>query len=147
MTRVRTNDAAQMAAFRPTAVILTLIWTVDLRAPNSRRTAFRRRKLTPERIEKLEALDGWEWDVVETGLAGGYEALHDLYRWARGYEALEEYVAEHRRARVPRAHRTDDRYALGAWVGTQRTAFIRRKLMPERIGKLEALDGWVWQVS
>ena len=61
--------------------------------------------------------------------------------------ALEDSVAEHRHARVPRAHRTDDRYALGAWVGTQRTAFRRRKLTPERIEKLGALDGWVWQVS
>ncbi len=38
-------------------------------------------------------------------------------------------------------------WEAGAWVRTQRTAFRRRKLTPERIEKLEALDGWVWQVS
>ena len=83
-------------------------------------------KLSADRRERLEALDGWEWDV------------HGA-KWEEGFAHLAAYVQAEGTARVPYGYRTADGYPLGRWVDHQRGTkdTLRRT-------RLETLDGWVW---
>jgi superfamily II DNA or RNA helicase len=85
--------------------------------------------LAPERRERLEALDGWVWDIKEA-------------QWEEGFQHLEDYIAREGHARVPQVYATPEGYKLGTWVNWQRNK--KDTLEPERRDRLEALDGWVW---
>ena len=98
------------------------------------RGVYTRGDLSPERVTRLEALDGWSWDLLAA-------------QWEEGYAALRAYVDEQGTARVPDGHRTADGYGLGQWVRTQRGAYTGGDMDSERITRLEALDGWVWKVQ
>ena len=87
-----------------------------------------RHKLSPERRTRLEAVDGWVWDVLDAA-------------WEEGFTHLEQYVAMKGHARVPGAYTTPDGYKLGGWVKTQRSK--KKKLSPQRRKRLEALNDWV----
>jgi hypothetical protein len=88
-------------------------------------------KLTPERITRLESLEGWVWDIAE-------------FQREQGFSYLEVYVEQEGHARVPINYKTEDGYNLGTWVRTNRSNKYR--LTPEQIKRLESLDGWVWDV-
>ena len=62
--------------------------------------------------------------------------------WMETYGKLVEYVIENGNARVPVLHQT-----LGNWVGTQRSNYKAGKLSKERIGLLEGLNGWSWEIK
>ena len=97
-----------------------------------RRANYRRGTLDPVRAAVLEALPGWTWSrTVDT--------------WPRGLVVLWSYVAAHGTARVPldAMHR---RYPLGRWVAARRAQYHRGTLTPEKVGILEQLPGWVWDV-
>ena len=64
--------------------------------------------------------------------------------WNYWYGLLETYIAEHGDARVAAAYKTQDGVALGQWVGDQRQVYKKSLLSQERITRLEALVGWVW---
>ena len=73
---------------------------------------------------------------------------HTSASWEFWFGLLEQYVAaEHGHARVPDAYRTPDGDQLGVWVSTQRQKYASGDLSPERITRLEAVDGWVWEGS
>ena len=97
----------------------------------NQRQAYKRGLLSQERITRLEALTGWVWDPTDQ-------------QWKQAFSALEAYVAEHGDARVAQAHKTQDGVALGTWTGLQRTTYKTSRLSQERITRLEALTGWVW---
>ena len=63
--------------------------------------------------------------------------------WEESFAHLEQYVEQHRDARVPQIFKTEDGYNLGTWVATQRHTHSR--LAAERIARLEAVSGWVWE--
>jgi len=46
-------------------------------------------------------------------------------------------------SRVPATH-VEGEYRLGSWVSVKRKQYRKGRLSPERIAKLEALPGWVW---
>ncbi|MQF65269.1 helicase, partial [SAR202 cluster bacterium AC-409-J13_OGT_754m] len=56
---------------------------------------------------------------------------------------LADYTANNE-GQVPAKYKTEDGYALGNWVGTQRQSYRKEKLTEERIQRLEAL-GIVWE--
>ena len=88
-----------------------------------------RDRLTPEQVSQLEALPGWTWDTYE-------------FRWEEGFSSLRRFTAREGRARPPKGHK-EEGYNLGSWVNVQRRS--RNKLTPERLTRLEALPGWVWE--
>ena len=83
--------------------------------------------MTPERIDKLQNI-GFEWDP--------YKAA-----WQEQYGKLKAYRDDHGHCNVPAKYKDDPE--LGNWVGTQRTAYKKAKLTPERIGKLNDI-GFEW---
>lgn len=84
--------------------------------------------MSTERVELLESLPGWEWDVLAA-------------RWESTFRRLEDYVAEFGTSLVPSSYR-DNGGRLGAWVQHQRLS--RAELPPNRAARLEALPGWSW---
>jgi hypothetical protein len=96
----------------------------------SRRQAYRKGKLSRQRIDALERLAGWTWDPNEEDFGIGLEAVRD-------------YVNEHGHSGVPTNYRHDD-MNLGAWVVRRRSEYRRGKLSPDRIAALEAIPRWVW---
>ena len=93
--------------------------------------------LSAQRRRRLESLPGWSW------------TLRDL-AWERSFSELAAYAAEHGHANPLQGTVTDSGFALGHWVSAQRVAYSRgamAKRFPERIGRLEALPGWVWSVA
>ena len=63
--------------------------------------------------------------------------------WEESYKHFQYYKANND-GQAPQSYKTDDGFALGAWVGTQRTAYKAGKLSEERIRRLEAA-GFVWE--
>jgi hypothetical protein len=99
-------------------------WLITQRAEHSKGT------LDVDRQRRLENLPGWTWDSRAD-------------RWEEGFKRLTGYVEIHGDARVPRPY-TEDGYALGSWVGTQRSEHSKGKLDVERQRRLEDLPGWTW---
>ena len=93
---------------------------------------YNRNRLSPERIERLETLEGWQWGKRE-------EAWEARFRALKSFEAREGHVL------VPQSYVTEDGDPLGSWVDNQRTLYKNGELSPERIARLEALEGWTWQ--
>ena len=97
---------------------------------NNQRTNYLKGALRPEYAERLESLPGWVWDVNES-------------RWEEGFRHLVNYMKHHDGATPPPRYRQGD-YSLGSWVGTQRTAYRAGRLREDRVRRLEALSGWIW---
>ena len=45
---------------------------------------------------------------------------------------------------VPGDHITGESFRLGKWVRRQRSTYRAGKLSADRVARLEALPGWVW---
>ena len=107
------------------------VWISNLRAARKARPeSF---QVTPEHIALLDAI-GMQWDAREA-------------KWAGAFRRAEEYRAAHGDLLVPVNYKTEDGFCLGDWVCRMREnyACAEKKLMAERIAKLEAL-GMVWVV-
>lgn len=89
-----------------------------------------RDKLDLDRIQQLEALPKWSWDVLEN-------------QWNEGFEYLKKYIKEHDHAKVPLRFKYEN-FNLGIWVQTQRKG--KDKLDLKRIQSLESLPQWSWDI-
>ena len=96
---------------------------------SNQRALFNKDKLTPERIQRLDDL-GFVWDVLTE-------------QWERGFSELTIFKNSNNACRVYAQDKTPTGFALGVWVSTQRTAYKKGQLTPERIQRLEAL-GFIW---
>lgn len=97
-------------------------WVIKQRA--------RRRRLAPERVQQLEALPGWEWDAR-------------LASWEDGFATLQRFAKHNGHARVSATHR-EGGFRLGLWAVVQRVFYRKGTLDRDRVRRLEALPGWVW---
>jgi len=81
-------------------------------------------KLSQEKIDLLEKIYGWKWEI-------------DNENWIINYEILKKYNG------VPHINYiTDDGFKLGDWVGRQRLNY--NKLSQEQINMLEKIPSWYW---
>ena len=87
-----------------------------------------KKRLSTERISRLENLSGWTWDARQAA-------------WEEGFTVLEKYVAREGHARVPAYHIEED-FNLGQWVNRQRGR--KKRHSTERVYRLESLTGWTW---
>lgn len=99
-------------------------WVVRHRGEYARGT------VPASRVRRLEALPGWVWDTRETS-------------WDEHLEALVNFVAEHGHASVPYAYEAGGK-RLGQWVVTQRHRRRNGTLRDDRVRRLDAVPGWVW---
>jgi hypothetical protein len=90
-----------------------------------------RNELSQDKIERLETLPGWSWDVYSD-------------KWRDAYEQLETYVKENGDAKVPKSYITPQGLNLGNWVGMQRGFKSKNNLNSDRLELLESLPGWSW---
>ena len=97
---------------------------------NVQRRFHAERKLSPERIARLTALPGWQWNSMHAA-------------WEKGYAALERFVHDNGHARVPSGH-YEDGERLGQWVVVQRSFYGQGKLSDERAKRLTEVSGWEW---
>jgi len=88
-----------------------------------------RDQISDDRTTRLESLPEWIWDVYD-------------FQWSEGYSHLQRYVEIEGHARIPNNFKTVNGFRLGSWVLTQRRN--RNLLSDNRVAKLEALPGWVW---
>ncbi|QXE92797.1 Helicase associated domain protein [Geomonas subterranea] len=91
-----------------------------------------KKKLSPERVKRLESVPGWIWNVRSD-------------QWEEGFRHLEEYLKNEGHSRVPQSHKSTDGFKLGSWVSVQRGN--REKMSQQRRNRLEALRGWEWRIG
>lgn len=96
---------------------------------SDQRKAFKKEQLDAERIQRLEAMDGWIWDTLAA-------------TWAKTLVEVAEFIAEHERQPQKEAKNLEEQ-RLGRWVCAQRAA-KKGQLDAERIQRLEATPGWNW---
>ena len=90
----------------------------------SRRTEYRRGRLSAERIRRIETeFPDWRWNVRE--------AMFDV-----GLAHLRRYVAAHGTSTVSQ-HEVFDGFALGQWVTNRRADYRKGRLSAERIEVFE----------
>lgn len=86
-------------------------------------------KLSKERIELLESVQGWVWNELDE-------------KWQIGISHLREYVEQFGNSNVTTGFVCEDGYRLGNWVGSARRK--QMKLEPHRREELESFKGWAW---
>ncbi len=95
------------------------------------RHAHNKNSLDSYRVGRLQLLQGWLWEVVDS-------------KWEIFFAELEEYSRRERHACVPGGYTTATGLRLGGWVSQQRTTYIMGRISEARCKRLEALPGWVW---
>ncbi len=92
--------------------------------------------LDEQRKRRLESLPGWSSGAVDDG-------------WEQAYAELAAFAEEHGHANPVKGTTTATGLLLGNWVSNQRSTYARGAMVgghAERIARLEALPGWVWNV-
>ena len=88
--------------------------------------------LDKPKINKLESLTGWLWEL-------------DLDEcWNINYELLKTYMTKEKQCPA-QSYITDCGVKIGAWVSKQRHSKKKNNLDKMKINKLESLEGWVWE--
>ena len=67
-------------------------------------------------------------------------------QWEQGFSELATFKTENKHCRVSISHKTTSGFGLGIWVRTQRAAYTKDQLTPERIQRLGDL-GFIWKVK
>lgn len=102
---------------------------------SSQRSAYKNGDLTPEQIERLEAI-GINW------------TNRNVRKWQENFEAAKKYAAQFGNLEVPSNYVTPDGILLGKWIARQRYAWQNpdhssARVTPERKAQLDAI-GMIW---
>lgn len=122
---VREGSARVPHAYRDETGFRLGAWVANRR--NERRAG----QLSDSQIAALGAVPGWVWDPFEDD-------------FQRGIDELRTFVRERGHARVPDRLITETGFPLGSWVSARRMEFLRKRLSPERAGRLAGISGWSW---
>ena len=99
-----------------------------------------RKKLDKKKIDLLESLPKWSWDVKS-------DHFDEMFVY------LKEYVDEFGNSKIHKDFKNKNGVALGKWVSAMRDRhkkdfkFNKTKKYKERVKRLENLPGWSWDVE
>ena len=99
------------------------VWCVRMRGDKA--------KLTEDKRQLLESLEGWQWSP------------HGHKR-SLGLTELEKYVASYGDARVPLKYISPSGFKLGYFVSKNRGHYREGILDPQLVKTLESYKGWAW---
>jgi superfamily II DNA or RNA helicase len=92
---------------------------------SKQRIAYNKKTLSPDRVKRLESLKGWSWDPFTD-------------TWNEEFILLKKYIVRYRT--YPQAQSG----STANWMFTQRSAYKKNTLSPDRVKRLESLPGWSW---
>jgi len=98
------------------------------------RTNYNKNKLSEERLNKLKSIEGWVWDPKE-------------HKWFQMYKAFDEITRKLGHGNLTQDYVTDGGLNLGHWISTQRSWRKQNKLTKDRLGLLNKLDYWIWEIG
>ncbi len=87
----------------------------------------RKKRLSQQRIERLEQISKWTWDPHADN-------------WGTKYSKISAFVKRYKR--LPSQNGQDQ--VLGCWIIIQRQKYKKGKLSSGQIKQLEAISGWFW---
>lgn len=99
---------------------------------SGQRYMYSKGKLKKEQIKLLEDI-GMEWH-------------RDKSRWETGFMYAEQYYGEYKHLNPEADYVTDDGFALGRWIATQRKKYKDGKISGDRIARLDELE-IIWDMS
>jgi superfamily II DNA or RNA helicase len=83
-----------------------------------------------DRIELIEEISGWAWDI-------------DNFEWRTGILSVAEFAKREGHTRLLRTH-IEDGFHLGAWARRVRLAYNKGTLTQSQIQELESIPNWKW---
>ena len=98
---------------------------------STQRNACRAGQLSQSQTAALESLPGWEWALYAPRVP-----------WEDRLRQLSNFHARH--DRMPLSTAQGDELTLVKWLQTQRSAYGKGTLQPDRIAALESLPFWDW---
>lgn len=104
--------------------------------------------MTPERVLKFEALNGWRWNPGEIPASVRRKlrlnALPLGEDFKRKVEALERYLEKFGLSQVDYENRIFEGIDLYKWCGLRRYYYARNAISLAQIERLEQVPGWTW---
>jgi hypothetical protein len=103
----------------------------------SQRSDYKNKTLPEERVEALDATEGWVWEATPGKIITKPKSFEEnRVKWAAIYKKL---------GRVPSGNsKNADEKHLGKWQSHQREYYKKKTLSEERVKALNATDGWAW---
>jgi len=97
---------------------------------HNHRVLYNKGLLQVEKIKKIESIDGWDWNPLES-------------KWNEIYQKVKEFSELNKHCNIPTSI-TFNNQKLANWCTTQRSLYNKKELMSKRIHLLENLEGWSW---
>jgi len=97
------------------------------------RAAYKKGRLPPKIVARLEALPRWSWNPYRDN-------------FFEGLARLRVYVKREGHADLSTLH-VEAGFPLGQWVYFRRSEYGRGRLFPERVRLLQGVPGWTWNTA
>jgi hypothetical protein len=97
------------------------------------RNDYKNEKLSKKKIELLEKISGWLWDLDEV----------KNKKWENMYEICVRLYKKDFNYPISKCV-TSEGIKIGNWVGRQKELYKKNKLPKEKINLLEKIPGWEW---
>lgn len=97
----------------------------------------RKKKMSRERQDLLEAIPGWTW-----GEERGPREQDPETVWQTNLAIVQKFVGQNQK--LPLTTAEIDGIKIGSWITNQRTAFRKNKISKTRQETLEAIPQWTW---
>jgi superfamily II DNA or RNA helicase len=94
------------------------------------RRGYESRTLPQDKIDLIEQIPGWAWDV-------------DEFEWRTGLLSIAEFAKREGHTRLLRTH-VENGFQLGAWTRRVRLAYNKGTLTQNQIDLLENVTNWNW---
>jgi hypothetical protein len=93
------------------------------------RQFYKKRKMSIDRIKRLESLAGWDWSPQES-------------KTAANFQLLKQFIQEHGNSDV--ASGSDSSPVLKRWVQSVRSKYMDQTLDADLEQRLQSIEGWRW---